>query len=141
MFVILAHKLEVSIRAYKTRFRTEVKMAPQGFPSEVHKERLHRRFTRSASIGCSRGAPPSEVHEERLHRVFTRSASIRGSLGAPPSEVYEEHLHRRFTRSASIGGSQSEVYSLEGFDRIPHKSTLFGSTTKAFQAEKTLGFN
>ncbi|GKB05734.1 hypothetical protein Tco_0833929 [Tanacetum coccineum] len=74
-------------RAYKTRFRTEVKMAPRGFPSEVHEERLHRRFTRSASIGCSRGAPPSEVHEELLHWRFTRSSSIGGSRGAPPSEV------------------------------------------------------
>ncbi|GKF36526.1 hypothetical protein Tco_0113284, partial [Tanacetum coccineum] len=36
------------------------------FPSEVHEECLHRRFTKSVSIGGSRGASPSEVHEERL---------------------------------------------------------------------------
>ncbi|GKC00626.1 hypothetical protein Tco_0986762 [Tanacetum coccineum] len=110
-------------------------------PSEFHEEHLHRRFTRSVSIGGSRGALPSEVHEERLHQRFTRSAFIGGSRGAPPSEFHKERFHRRFRRSASIGGSPSEVYSLEDFDRIPHNSISFGSTTKAFQAEKKPGFD
>ncbi|GJV59225.1 hypothetical protein Tco_1465325 [Tanacetum coccineum] len=60
------------------------------------------------------------------------SVSIGSSRGAPPSEVHDECLHRKFTRSASIEG-----LSLKGFDRTPHKSVSFGSTTKTFQAEKT----
>nr|GEW22644.1 hypothetical protein [Tanacetum cinerariifolium] len=66
---------------------------------------------------------------------FTRIVSIGGSRGVSPLEVHEEYLHRRFTRSVSIEG-----LFLEGFDRIPHKSVSFGSTTKVFQEKKTQGF-
>ncbi|GKE92270.1 hypothetical protein Tco_1573365, partial [Tanacetum coccineum] len=81
-------------------------------PSEVHEECLHRRFTRSVSIGDSRGVSPSKVHEECLHRRFTRSESVEGSRGVSLSEAHEEYLHR----------------------------ILHGSTTRAFQPEKTLDF-
>ncbi|GKA59404.1 hypothetical protein Tco_0758717 [Tanacetum coccineum] len=53
------------------------------------------------------------------------SVSIGSSRGAPPSEVHDECLYWKFTRSASIEG-----LSLKGFDRTPHKSVSFGSTTK-----------
>ncbi|GKB35138.1 hypothetical protein Tco_0880080 [Tanacetum coccineum] len=97
------------------------------FPLEVYEERLRWRFMRSTPIGCSRGAPLSEVHDGCLHR---------SSRGAPPSEVHDECLYWKFTRSACIEG-----LSLEGFDRTPHKSVSFGSTTKMFQEEKTQGFD
>ncbi|GKD37795.1 hypothetical protein Tco_1258002, partial [Tanacetum coccineum] len=58
-----------------------------------------RRFTRSVSIGGSRGVSPSEVHEECLHRRIarsriTRSVSIGGSRGVSLSKGHEECLNR-----------------------------------------------
>ncbi|GKB16313.1 hypothetical protein Tco_0850236 [Tanacetum coccineum] len=83
-------------------------------PSEVHKERTHRRFTRSASIGGSRVAPPSEVHDGRLHQSLKSSTKVSPSEGFQPrasnqefpSEGFQtECLHRRGSnRSVSIGG-------------------------------------
>ncbi|GJT52182.1 hypothetical protein Tco_0978339 [Tanacetum coccineum] len=72
---------------FDRRFLSE--LIKQGFERRLrwHLKGFHRRFTRSASIGGSRGAPPSGVHEERLHQRFTRSSSIGGLRGAPPSEV------------------------------------------------------
>ncbi|GJT93426.1 hypothetical protein Tco_1082271 [Tanacetum coccineum] len=105
----------------------------EGFQSEVSIGGLDRCVSiSSALIGGSRGVSPSEDHEECLHRSITRSVSIGGSRGVSSSEVHEECLHRRITRSVSIGG-----LFLEGFNQIPHKGVSFGSTTKAFQAEKT----
>nr|GFB39850.1 hypothetical protein [Tanacetum cinerariifolium] len=81
------------------------------FPSEFH-ECLHRRFTRSVSIGGSRRVCLPEAHEECLRGRLMRSVSIGGSQGMSLSEIHGERIHRR----------------------------LPGSTTKAFQAEKTLDF-